>query len=73
LLILLILFSLSCQTEDDGRVFPVTDNSASVVDCLLNEARRLGGISCYLALLFHSVIVQPPFALKKHFLELTSS
>ncbi|ONM02338.1 FAD/NAD(P)-binding oxidoreductase family protein [Zea mays] len=31
------------KTEDDGRVFPVTDNSASVVDCLLNEARRLGG------------------------------
>ncbi|XP_039803144.1 uncharacterized protein YtfP-like isoform X3 [Panicum virgatum] len=30
------------KTEDDGRVFPVTDNSASVVDCLLNEARRLG-------------------------------
>ncbi|KAL6847469.1 hypothetical protein ACP4OV_023322 [Aristida adscensionis] len=30
------------KTEDDGRVFPVSDNSASVVDCLLNEARRLG-------------------------------
>uniref|UniRef100_A0A0E0JCU0 FAD-dependent oxidoreductase 2 FAD binding domain-containing protein n=1 Tax=Oryza nivara TaxID=4536 RepID=A0A0E0JCU0_ORYNI len=30
------------KTEDDGRVFPVTDNSASIVDCLLNEARRLG-------------------------------
>ncbi|XP_062203703.1 uncharacterized protein LOC133905914 [Phragmites australis] len=30
------------KTEHDGRVFPVTDNSASVVDCLLNEARRLG-------------------------------
>lgn len=31
------------KTEVDGRVFPVTDNSALVVDCLLNEARRLGG------------------------------
>ncbi|KAJ1266670.1 hypothetical protein BS78_08G170000 [Paspalum vaginatum] len=30
------------KTEDDGRVFPASDNSASVVDCLLNEARRLG-------------------------------
>ncbi|KAJ4769443.1 FAD/NAD(P)-binding oxidoreductase family protein [Rhynchospora pubera] len=33
---------IQLKTEDDGRVFPVTDNSASIVDCLLNEARRLG-------------------------------
>lgn len=32
------------QTEDDGRVFPVSDNSASVVDCLLHEATIRGGI-----------------------------
>ncbi|XP_072958574.1 uncharacterized protein [Typha angustifolia] len=30
------------KTEDDGRVFPVSDSSASVVDCLLNEAKRIG-------------------------------
>ncbi|KAJ3674656.1 hypothetical protein LUZ60_005272 [Juncus effusus] len=30
------------KTENDGRVFPITDNSASIVDCLLNEARKLG-------------------------------
>ncbi|ANM70781.1 FAD/NAD(P)-binding oxidoreductase family protein [Arabidopsis thaliana] len=29
-------------TEDDGRVFPVSDNSLSVVDCLLNEANIRG-------------------------------
>lgn len=32
------------QTEDDGRVFPVSDNSSSVVDCLLHEATIRGGI-----------------------------
>lgn len=30
------------KTEPDGRVFPVSDTSADVVDCLLREARRLG-------------------------------
>ncbi|KAG7604351.1 putative 3-Dehydro-bile acid delta(4,6)-reductase, HI0933-like insert domain superfamily [Arabidopsis thaliana] len=30
------------KTEDDGRVFPVSDNSLSVVDCLLNEANIRG-------------------------------
>lgn len=29
-------------TQDDGRVFPTSDDSASIIDCLLNEARRLG-------------------------------
>lgn len=28
------------KTEADGRMFPVSDSSASVVDCLMNEARR---------------------------------
>ncbi|KAI7988558.1 hypothetical protein LOK49_LG13G00499 [Camellia lanceoleosa] len=30
-------------TEDDGRVFPVSNNSSSVVDCLLSEAKQRGG------------------------------
>ncbi|OAY75128.1 Uncharacterized protein YtfP, partial [Ananas comosus] len=30
------------KTEDDGRVFPVSNSSASIVDCLLNEAKRVG-------------------------------
>ncbi|MBI3929660.1 MAG: NAD(P)/FAD-dependent oxidoreductase [Armatimonadetes bacterium] len=29
------------KTEADGRVFPVSDSSQTVVDCLLREARRL--------------------------------
>lgn len=30
------------KTEQDGRMFPVSDNSATIVDCLMNEARRVG-------------------------------
>ncbi len=30
------------KAEPDGRVFPTTDDSATIVDCLLSEARRLG-------------------------------
>ncbi len=30
------------KIEDDGRVFPVTDSSQTVIDCFLNEAAQLG-------------------------------
>lgn len=30
------------KTEADGRMFPVTDSSQTVIDCLLREADRLG-------------------------------
>ena len=30
--------------QDDGRVFPVSDDSSSIIDCLLKEVRRLGVI-----------------------------
>lgn len=30
------------KTEADGRMFPVTDNSETIVNCLLQEARRVG-------------------------------
>lgn len=30
------------KTEADGRMFPTTDDSATIVDCLMGEARRLG-------------------------------
>lgn len=29
------------KTEDDGRMFPVTDSSETIIDCFLNETRRL--------------------------------
>lgn len=29
------------KTEEDGRMFPVTNNSQTIVDCFLNEADRL--------------------------------
>lgn len=28
------------KSEDDGRMFPVTDNSQTIIDCFLNEARK---------------------------------
>ncbi|GEP97924.1 BaiN/RdsA family NAD(P)/FAD-dependent oxidoreductase [Chitinophaga cymbidii] len=30
------------KTEDDGRMFPVTDSSQTIIDCLLREADRYG-------------------------------
>ncbi|CAN6462756.1 unnamed protein product [Victoria cruziana] len=30
------------KIEDDGRVFPVSDSSSTIVDCLLDQARRTG-------------------------------
>ncbi len=30
------------KTESDGRMFPVTDSSTTIMDCLLNDARRQG-------------------------------
>lgn len=30
------------KVEDDGRIFPESDNSQSIIDCLLSEAERLG-------------------------------
>ena len=30
------------KTETDGRMFPVTDNSQTIADCLLREARKAG-------------------------------
>ena len=32
---------VNLKTEEDGRIFPVTDSSQTVIDCLLHEARRL--------------------------------
>lgn len=30
------------KTEKDGRIFPISDNSQSIIDCLLNEAEKNG-------------------------------
>lgn len=30
------------KTEEDGRMFPVTDQSQTIIDCLMNEAIKLG-------------------------------
>jgi predicted Rossmann fold flavoprotein len=33
---------VALKTEEDGRMFPVTDDSQTIVDCLLNAAREAG-------------------------------
>ncbi|GAQ87021.1 hypothetical protein KFL_003260040 [Klebsormidium nitens] len=33
---------VALKKEDDGRMFPVTNTSATVIDCLLSEVQRLG-------------------------------
>lgn len=30
------------KTESDGRMFPITDSSQTIIDCLLNEAKKVG-------------------------------
>jgi predicted Rossmann fold flavoprotein len=32
--------NIALKTEADGRMFPVTDNSQTIIDCLLNEAGK---------------------------------
>lgn len=33
---------ISLKIEEDGRMFPVTDSSQTIIDCFLSEADRLG-------------------------------
>lgn len=33
---------VTLKTEPDGRMFPVTDNSQTIIDCLLGAARKAG-------------------------------
>ena len=30
------------KTEDDGRIFPITDSSATIIDCFMQRAEELG-------------------------------
>ena len=33
---------VSLKTEEDGRVFPVSNSSQTIIDCFLDEARKVG-------------------------------
>jgi len=33
---------VSLKTEDDGRVFPITDSSQTIIDCFVREANNRG-------------------------------
>lgn len=34
--------NVNLKTEDDGRMFPITDTSQTIIDCLLKEANKYG-------------------------------
>lgn len=33
---------IELKTEEDGRMFPITDSSQTIIDCFLNKAQKLG-------------------------------
>lgn len=33
---------VNLKTEEDGRMFPITDRSETIIDCLMEEAKRAG-------------------------------
>lgn len=33
---------VTLKTEKDGRIFPITDNSETIIQCLMGEAKKLG-------------------------------
>lgn len=37
---------VSLKSEEDGRMFPVTDNSETIINCFLQESQRLGVKIC---------------------------
>lgn len=43
---------IALKIEEDGRMFPVSDSSQTIIDCFLNEANRLG-----IQVLKHSSVV----------------
>lgn len=36
------LRGVALKAEEDGRIFPVSDSSQTIIDCLLSEAKQLG-------------------------------
>ncbi|XP_073309979.1 uncharacterized protein [Primulina huaijiensis] len=34
------------KTEEDGRVFPISNSSSTIIDCLMSEAKKRGGRYC---------------------------
>lgn len=43
------------KTEDDGRMFPVTDDSQTIIDCLMSEAEKYG-VEVFMEAGVHSLV-----------------
>jgi hypothetical protein len=50
---------VALKTEADGRMFPVTDDSQTVIDCLVGEATRLG-VQVRLRADVQQIVPRPP-------------
>ena len=46
-------FGVTLKTESDGRMFPTTDHSATVIDCFLSRARE-----CHIPLLRNHALIE---------------
>lgn len=47
------------KTEPDGRIFPVTDSSRTIIDCLINEAKA-AGVRMFLRKGIEQARIDPP-------------
>jgi predicted Rossmann fold flavoprotein len=57
---------VSLKTEDDGRMFPVTDSSHTIIECLMRSAKELGiqlQTSAAVASYTYHAAGSPPFML----------
>ncbi len=52
---------VNLKTEADGRMFPVTDDSSTIVNCLIRTAEN-AGVKIYTGILIVKVSVNPAFA-----------
>lgn len=56
---------VSVKAEEDGRMFPITDDSQTIIDCFLEEARRLG-VQTYLRTGVQQLEVLPTGGFRVH-------
>lgn len=56
---------VAIKAEEDGRMFPTTDDSQTIIDCFLNEAQRLG-VKLQLKTQVQSLEVLPTGGFKLH-------
>jgi predicted Rossmann fold flavoprotein len=51
------------KTEHDGRIFPTSDDSQTIIDCLLREAKKLG-VEIFTGISVEEIKPEEPFIIK---------